>query len=520
MSELVAAPSSDKNTFMQRFLNTIENTGNKLPDPAMMFAYGVGIVFVLSLILSRFTWDFELPSTGEALMVNNLLDPAYLAEFVANMVPAFVGFAPLGISLVAVLGVGVSEHSGFINTALKKIMSVTPARALTPALVLVGILSHAASDAGYVLVIPIGGVIFYAAGRHPMAGIAAAFAGVSGGFSASFVPSAVDPLLQGFTQSAAQLYDLDYLVNPLCNFFFTASSSLLVVAVGWYVTDRIVEPRLNSTLKIDDDIEDAPEMDKISELENRAFRVAGTVLLLCLAIIAVIGIPETSPMRDAEGSLTSFSAPMMRSIVPFIFFCFVLPGVVYGRIAGTFKSSRDVMNAMTKSMSGMGSYLVIAFFCAQFLVAFGDSNLGTLLALAGAEGLKAMNMPGQMTVVGVIMLSGFVNLVVGSASAKWALIGPIFIPMLMAVGISPELTQAAYRIGDSSTNIITPLLPYFPLILVFCKRYIKDIGIGSVVSTMMPYSIALTVLWTIYLLVYWALGLPLGIAAGYTYPAM
>ena len=520
MSELVSPRLSAKKTFMERFLNGIEATGNKLPDPGMMFAYGVGIVFVLSLILSLFTWNFVVPSTGEALVVKNLLEPTYLAGFVANMVPAFVGFAPLGISLVAVLGVGVSEHSGFISTALKKIMSIIPARILTPALVLVGILSHAASDAGYVLVIPIGGVIFYAAGRHPMAGIAAAFAGVSGGFSASFLPSAVDPLLQGFTQSAAQLYDLEYLVNPLCNFFFTASSSLLVVCVGWYITDNIVEPRLQKTLKIDDDIEDAPEMGEISPLENKAFRAAGSVLLLCLGIISVIGIPENSPMRDAAGSLTSFSAPMMRSIVPFIFFCFVIPGVVYGRIAGTFKSSKDVMSAMSQSMSGMGSYLVIAFFCAQFLVAFGDSNLGTLLALSGAEGLKALNMPGQMTVVGVILLSGFVNLVVGSASAKWALIGPIFVPMLMAVGISPELTQAAYRVGDSSTNIITPLLPYFPLILVFCRRYIKNIGIGSIVSTMMPYSIALTTLWTIYLLIYWTVGMPLGIAAGYTYPPM
>ncbi len=520
MSELIVKRPLDKKPLLQRFLDGIEATGNKLPDPGMMFAYGVGIVFIVSLILSQFSWNFVLPSTGEMLVVENLVTPTYLAEFVANMVPAFVGFAPLGISLVAVLGVGVSEQSGFISTALKKMMSVVPARSLTPVLILVGILSHAASDAGYVLVIPIGGVLFYAAGRHPMAGIAAAFAGVSGGFSASFVPSAVDPLLQGFTQSAAQLYDLGYLVNPLCNFFFTATSSLLVVAVGWYVTERIVEPRLNKTLKIDDDVEDAPEMGSITPLENKAFRAAGSVLLACLTIIALIGIPENSPMRDAEGSLTSFGAPMMRSIVPFIFFCFVLPGIVYGRIAGTFKSSSDVMSSMTQSMSGMGSYLVIAFFCAQFLVVFGDSNLGTLLALAGAEGLKALNMPGQMTIVGVIFLSGFVNLVIGSASAKWALIGPIFVPMLMAVGISPELTQAAYRVGDSSTNIITPLLPYFPLILVFCKRYIKDIGIGSVVSTMMPYSIALLVLWTIYLLIYWSLGLPLGIAAGYTYPAM
>ncbi|MFQ2093661.1 AbgT family transporter [Aeromonas taiwanensis] len=504
--------------WLNRFLNGVEKAGNKLPDPAMLFLYALLIVWVGSWIGSQFTFDLVNPRTGEAVVVNNLLTGAGLAEFLSSMVTTFTGFAPLGIVLVAMLGVGVAEQSGFINTGLKKLLKVTPARFLTPMLILVAIVSHTAADAGYVLVIPIGGIIFHAAGRHPLAGIAAAFAGVSGGFAANFLPSGGDALLQGFTQSAAQLLDPDYMVNTLCNIIFTGASSLLIICVGWFVTERIVEPRLKQ-VPLNEDLESADEMGRYSERESRAFNWAGFAMLAAVVLLGLALSPGDSPLRAPDGSLTTFAAPVMKSIVPLIFLLFILPGIVYGFVAGSFKSGKDLIDAMSATMNKMGSYMVMAFFCALFIKAFGDSNLGTLLALSGAEVLHALALPGEVTIVGMILLTATVNLVVGSASAKWALISPILVPMLMAVGISPELTQAAYRVGDSASNIITPLMVFFPLVVVYCQQYVKSTGIGTLVSMMLPYSLAFLVSWTIFLLVYWGLGFPLGLQAPYVYPA-
>ncbi|PJE78735.1 p-aminobenzoyl-glutamate transport protein [invertebrate metagenome] len=515
-----AKPPQDtsKPSLTDRFLDVIERTGNKLPDPAMLFIYGLALIFILSTLLSFFTFDYIHPVTKEVLSVRNLINGDYLAAFLGDMVTTFTSFAPLGVVLVAMMGIGVAENAGFINTAIKKALTITPARILTPALIAIGIFSHVAADAGYVLVIPIGGIIFYAAGRHPIAGIAAAFAGVSGGFSASFIPSSIDPLLAGFTESAAQLYDANYIVNPLSNYFFTTASSVLIILVGWYITDKIIEPRLKATV-VDDDAE-TQDMDTISDRESRAFKWAGLTMLAGAILLVALSLPENSSLRDASGSLTSSTAPLMKSIVPLIFLLFMIPGIVYGKIAGTFSSSKDVIDSLSKTLGHMSSYMAMAFFIALFLKAFNDSHLGVLLALVGAEGLEAMNLSGSMTIVGIIFLSALVNLLVGSASAKWALIGTIFVPMLMSVGISPELSQAAYRIGDSSSNIITPMLPYFPLVVVYCQRYIKNTGIGTVASMMMPYTLVFIVVWTLFLLGYWALGFPLGIQGGYVYPAL
>lgn len=508
----------EKPKLIDRFLNTIERLGNILPDPALLFLGGMLIVWAFSAILSPMTFSEIDPRTGQAIQVQNLLTGSAIASFLAGMVKTFTGFAPLGVVLVAMLGVGIAEHSGYINAGLKEILSYTPKFLLTPVLIFVGIISHTATDAGYVLVIPLGGIIFYALGRHPLAGIAAAFAGVSGGFSANFIPSAIDPLLQGFTQSAAQIYDPEILVNPLCNWFFTGVSSFLIIGLGWFITDKIVEPRLKNT-EIDGDPNDLPVMEDLTRNERRAFWISSAVMFFGLLLLVLSLIPTTSPLRTPEGSLADFKAPIMQSIVPLIFLLFMLPGVTYGYLAGTFKSSKDVISSMTKAMNTMAYYVVLAFFCALFIDAFGKSNIGALLAVKGAAGLEAMGLPATATIAGIIFLTAMVNLLVGSASAKWALIGPIFVPMLMALGISPELTQAAYRVGDSTSNIITPLMPYFPLVVVFCQRYVKNTGIGTLVSMMLPYSVMFLIAWTIFLLAYWQLGIPLGIQAPYVYPA-
>jgi len=505
-----------KKGLVNKLLDFVERAGNKLPDPAILFFILMLVIWGLSAIFSNMNFSELDPTTGSAIEINNLLTSGSLADFLSDMVSTFMGFAPLGIVLVAMLGVGVAEHSGFINAGLKSMLQVTPKKLLTPMLILVAIVSHTATDAGYVLVIPLGGVIFYAAGRHPVAGIAAAFAGVSGGFSANFIPSGIDPLIQGFTQSAAQLVDPTIQLNPLNNYFFTSTSSILIILVGWYITDRIVEPRLkNSPVELEEG--DEVSMDALNKLEKKSFYIATVVMLLGLLGLYFWAAPADSALRDADGEIASFSAPLMQAIVPLIFIVFLIPGVVYGLISKTFKSSKDIIISMSKSMEGMSYYIVMAFFCALFIDAFGKSNLGALLALKGANGLQALSLPAEITIIGIVVLTGFVNIFIGSASAKWALIAPIMVPMLMQLGISPDLTQASYRVGDSVSNIITPLLPYFPLVVVYCQKYVKDTGIGTLVSMMIPYSIAFFILWSIFLLVYWKLGIPLGLQASYEY---
>jgi aminobenzoyl-glutamate transport protein len=499
------------------FLGTVERVGNKLPDPAVLFIALLFIVWVLSWLLSYFTFSYVDPRTAAPIAVANQLTGTAITAFMTGFVTNFVTFGPIGTVLVAMLGIGVAEHSGFITTGIRALLNVTAKWLLTPMVILVGIMSHSAVDAGYVLVIPIGGVIFYAAGRHPLAGIAAAFAGVSGGFSANFLPAALDPLLQGLTLGGAQLLDPAIEVNTLNNYFFTASSSFLIIGLGWWITDRIVEPRIADT-PIDGDADDLPELHDLKPEERRGLRWALLAMLLGIVILAATLVPETSPWRDANGELVSFGAPIMQSIVALIFFLFLIPGIVFGYVAGTLKGIKDVIDGMSHSMHQMAYYLVIMFFIAQFVYAFNASNLGTLLALAGAEMLKSLEDYPSVLIVGIVLLTGFVNLFVGSASAKWGLLAPIFVPMLMALGISPDLTQAAYRVGDSSTNIITPLMPYFPLVVVYCQRYVKNTGIGTLAAMMLPYSLWFLVTWTTFLLIYYAIGFPLGFAASYTYP--
>ncbi|WP_233558159.1 AbgT family transporter [Alginatibacterium sediminis] len=512
----MSSASVSKRSLSIRFLDKVERVGNKLPDPAMLFFGGLLLVWLLSWVLSTISFAEIDPRTSEALVINNLLTGARLADFLSSMVTTFTSFAPLGVVLVAMLGVGVAEHSGFINAGLKLMLKVTPKQLLTPSIILVAIVSHTATDAGYVLVIPLAGVIFYAAGRHPLAGIAAAFAGVSGGFSANFIPSAIDPLLQSFTQSAARIIDPAIQINPLNNWYFAAASSFLIIAIGWFLTDKVVEPRLKNNV-VDGDPEDIPKFEEITSVEHKAFKVASMVMIAGCLLLWAVSAPESSPLRAENGSLADFSAPLMQSIVPLIFLLFVFPGVTFGLMTGTFKSSHDIVQAMTKAMNGMSYYIVMAFFCALFIAAFSQSNIGALMALKGAAALQALALPSSVTIVGLVFLVAFVNLFVGSASAKWALIGPILVPMLMQLNISPDLSQAAYRVGDSSSNIITPLMPYFPLVVVYCQRYVKSTGIGTLMSMMLPYSICMLVLWTAFLLIYWGLGIPLGIQASYTY---
>lgn len=554
-----AAPPPNNNpprTPFTSLLNWIEWAGNKLPDPAILFVIALLLTWVLSALLAPVAFTEEdprarleetkrqnkvraatslsalgmmanpagapaafnaasllhqpAPEPVETIKVKSQIASEPMATFLERMVDTFVRFPPLGVVLVAMLGVGVAEHTGFINACLKAALRVTPRQLLTPALLVVAILSHTAGDTGYVLIIPLGGVIFATAGRHPLAGIVCAFAGVSGGFSANFIISPLDPLLQGLTEASAQLVDPNYRVNTLCNYFFMASSSLLIVAIGWFLTDRVIEPKLRG-VPIDGDPAEMPHMGELTAEERRGMIAGLASALGCLALLGLWAFADLHFRRVA----------LDKGIVPLIFLIFLLPGIVHGYVAGTVKNHRDIVKGMSKSMSTMGYYLVMAFFAALFIYAFANSNLGILLAVKGANFVQSLGLPPQITIIGIIIMTTLVNLLIGSASAKWALLGPIFVPMLMQLGLSPELTQAAYRVGDSSTNIITPLMPYFPLIVVYCQRYVKGTGIGTLIALMIPYSICFLTLWTLWLMVFWALGLPLGIPldVGFDYPA-
>ncbi|MCE3002779.1 MAG: AbgT family transporter [Xanthomonadaceae bacterium] len=506
-------------TRLQRVLDWIERVGNKLPDPALLFVLLMGVVAVLSWALSGVTWEVIDPRSKAPLVINNLLDGESITAFFSAMVNTFVTFAPLGVVLVSMLGLGIAEHTGFINAVLRALMQVTVKSMLTPMVAFVAILSHYAVDAGYVLVIPLAGVIFYAAGRHPLAGIAAAFAAVSGAYSATFiVPTSLDPMLSNITMAAAQILDPAHQVSPVNNLWFTASSSILVVVVVWVLTDRVIEPRLVRSTAVDGDTSQMPTFEPLKPVERRAMWLALGAMVLAAAVFTLAALPGDSVWRGTDGSLTANDAALMKSIVPLIFILFLVPGVTYGIAAGTVKTHKDVIAGMSKAMSGMGYYLVLVFFCAQFIWLFSRSNLGVLLAVEGAEFLKAASLPVPVTLLGITLLTTTVNILIGSASAKWTLLAPIFVPMLMQLGISPDLTQAAYRIGDSSTNIITPLMPYFPLVVVFCQKYVRNTGIGTVVALMIPFSISFLVLWSLFLAGYMALELPLGPGSSYVYP--
>ena len=502
---------------MNRFLNAVEAAGNKLPHITMLFIYALVIAMVLSFLLSFISFDYKHPSTGETIRVINMLSPANLLELVVSSVKNFMNFPPLGMTIVATMGIGIAEGSGFIHVLLKKLLSIIPRKVLTPAVIIVSILCHIVSDSAYVVLMPVSALIFYSCGRHPLAGIACSFAALAGGFTASYTPSIIDPVMQSFT---AQTLDPSYSVNVLCNYFYALGGTFFVIAACWYVTDKIVEPRLRMTMPLDSGLENDPDLqlNPISGIEQRAFKIACLTWLAFIALFFALCVPEHSLFRAPDGSLTSPKAPVMQAIVPLLFLFFAVPGLAYGYASRTFKNSTDVIKSMEHVLTMLLSFIVFAFFAAQFLYVFGRSNIGTLLAIAGAEFLKNMGLPSGMTLFGIILLTGMLNILITSATSKWAILSTIFVPMLMMLGISPELTQAAFRVSDSAVNVSTPLFPFYPLLIMYCQKYAKATGVGTLCSMMLPYTVALLVVLTLVLYAYWIIGIPLGFDSGYVYP--
>ncbi len=505
---------------LDRFLNIVERLGNKLPHITMLFIYALIIAIVLSWALSYIDFDYHNPITKDKIVIINMMSPDNLLNLLVSSINNFMAFPPLGITLVATLGIGIAEGSGFIHILLKKLLSITPQKLLTPAIVVISIFSHLASDSVYVVLMPVAALMFYACGRHPLAGIACSFAGLSGGFTASFTPSVIDPVMQSFTEAAARTVDADYVVNVLCNYFYSLGGTIFVILATWYVTDKIVEPRLMKTMPIDKDVASNPEnvIDKIKPEETKAFRVAVIAELAFLLGLAILCYPEDSIFRAEDGSLTSPKAPIMQGLVPILFFVFSIPGLAYGIKIGKFKTSSDVIHSMEHVLHMLLSFIVFAFFAAQFLFVFGKSNIGALLAVSGAEWIKSLGMPSGITLFGIIMLTGLLNILITSATSKWAILSTIFVPMLMLLGISPELTQAAFRVSDSAVNVSTPLFPFYPLLIMYCQRYCRQAGVGTLCSMMIPYTVTLLIVLTVVLYLYWFLNIPIGFDSGYVYP--
>ncbi|MDD4058962.1 MAG: AbgT family transporter, partial [Bacteroidales bacterium] len=403
------------------------------------------------------------------------------------------------------IGIGVAEGSGLFTVLVRQLVLGAPKRLITASIIVAGIFSHLASEVGYVILIPLGAMIFHALGRHPMAGFAAAFAGVSAGFGSNFLIGSVDPILAGLSTSAANIIDPEMNINPMVNYFFMVASALMVVFVGTWITEKIVEPRLGTYHGTEKPL----EIEQITSLEKRGLKWAGWGTLLFLAAMAMTIIPEDGLLRDPEtgGVLRS---PFFSGIVVGLLLLFFVPGMIYGIIVGSIKSDKDVVKHMTHSMKGLGGYIVLVFFAAQFIYWFNYSNLGLVVAIDGAEFLKNIGFTGIPLMLSFVLLAAFLNMFMGSASAKWAIMAPVFIPMFMLLGYHPGLTQAAFRIGDSVTNVITPMMSYFALIVTYAQKYDEKNGIGTIISLMIPYTVVFFIAWAILLTAWLLIGVPVG----------
>lgn len=499
------------NKFFYKFLDFIEISGNRLPHPATLFLIFALIIPIASFIAYLVHWDTIHPATGELIEPINLLSKDGLNLIITKMVSNFTGFAPLGVVVVAMLGIGVAEESGLISALVRRVVLAAPKRILTFVIVFTGILTNVASDVGYVLLIPLAAMIFIAFRRNPIVGMAAAFAGVSGGFSANLVLGTIDPLLSGLSEEAAQIIDINYTVNPTANYYFMVVSTFFIAAVGTFVTEKITEPRYANVQAVTDD----SIIEKLQPKEKKALRITGLTFLILIVLVLIGLVPENGILRGEGNGL--LNSPLIKGVVAFIFIIGAVCGTVYGVVSGKFKNDGEVMKGMEKAMGNIAGYLVLAFFAAQFIAYFKWSNLGMIFAIKGAGFLTSLNIGLIPLLLLFIVLSAIINLFIGSASAKWALLAPVFIPMFMLMGYTPGLAQVVYRIGDSVTNIISPMMSFFVLIIAFFQRYDKKAGMGTIISLMLPYSIGFFIIWSLLLVAWILLDLPLGPGVGIHY---
>ncbi len=509
MSQIRSGPTPERTSALQRFLALIEKGGNALPHPATLFFLFAAAIVVVSDIAARMGLEVVHPKSGDTVRPFSLLSLQGLHRILTETVTNFTGFAPLGTVLVALLGIGVAESSGLIGATMRSLVMAAPRKLLTPVVVFAGVMSNVGSEIGYVLLVPLAAQIFMAAGRHPVLGLSAAFAGVSGGYSANLLLGTVDPLLAGLTQEAARMTDASFELSPACNYYFMVASTFVITLVGWWVAERLVAPRLGDWRSADGSAATSQELRALTPDERRGMRFALLTLAMITAVLLWGTVPAHGFLRDAK-THELLKSPFMSGIVTLIFVTGLLLGLAYGIGARTIRKDSDLIDGMAKSMKTLGGYLVLVFFAAQFVAYFNWTNLGTIVAVRGAEFLRDSGFVGSPLLVMFILLTAFLNLFMGSAAAKWAIMAPVFVPMFSLLGYDPALTQCAYRVGDSCTNIISPMMSYFALIIAFYQTYDKQAGLGSLVATMLPYSLIFLAVWTAFFVLWISMGLPLG----------
>ena len=496
-----------KPALINRFLGHVERAGNALPNPASLFVALAGLVVIVSYVCHLLGVAVTNPANGKVVAVVNLLSVEGVQRMILEATRNFLAYPPLGLTLACLLGIGIAEYSGLIGALLRLVVLKSPAKWITPMVVFAGVMSNAGSEVGYVLLIPLAAALFHALGRHPFLGLAAAFAGVSGGYSANLLVGSVDVLLSGLSEAAAQIVDPTFKVNLMANYYFMVVSTLIVTVAGTWVTEKIVAPRIG------DYRGDAPreELKPVSAAERRGLWAAAGAATLLTAVVLWGVLPADGFLVNPKNPDFAASA-FMVGMVTFIFLYGLLPGLAYGLAAGTIKNDHDVIAGMNGTMKSLASFIVLAFFAAQFIAYFTWTNLGIITAVSGAQLITHLGLEDLPTLlmIALVLFAAGVNLLISSASAKWALLAPVFVPMFMLLGYSPALVQGAFRVGDSVTNIITPLMSYFPLILTFAHKYDPRAGLGTLIAMMLPYSIAFLIAWTLLLIGWIALGVPMG----------
>ncbi len=499
--------NKSKKKGIARFLDWVERVGNKLPHPFTLFVYLVLFVIIISFIISRFGIQVKHPVNDEIIIVKNLLSVEGLKYILLNLISNFVEFKPLGLVLTMMIGIGLAEQTGLMSAFMRKFILGASEKLLIMSIFLIGICGNIASDAAVIIVPPLAGAIFYSVKKNPLVGIAAGYAAACAGFTANLIVAGTDALLAGITEEAAHIVDETVTVSPLVNYYFMFVSTLVLTVIGAWITTKYVEKQAGPYTVTDKTIENEEDY-KMKENEKKGLKIAGKVTLIYWGIILLALIPKTSPLRNPDGGL--IPSTFISSIVPFILFWFIAIGIAYGKKSGSIKTDADIPRLMGKAMEGMAGYIVLVFVISQFVSYFNWTNLGLVIAISLGNLLKAANFTGFGMIVCVILITMFINLFIGSGSAKWALLAPVFVPMFLMLGYSPAFAQLAYRVGDSATNAITPLFPYFPILIGFMKKYDDNLGMGTAMSYLMPYTIGFGLVWIIMMAVWFYLKLPLG----------
>lgn len=483
-----------------RFLDAVERLGNALPDPVVIFLIIIVVLVLLSAAGAAAGWSAVNPVTGERLVAKSLLSAELVRQLLMEMPKTYTGFAPFGLALTLVLGASVADQSGLLGSLMRSAMRRVPDRLLIPAVVLIGMLTTHAVDSGYLVYVPLAGVAFAVAGRNPVMGIVLGFIGCSTGLAGNLLPGQYDVLIFGITEAGARIVSPGWHMNPLGNWYFIAAIGITFVSLAWLITVTVTERRLGPWQAG----EHAPvEQTAPAPTERRGLRAAGLAGGLVIALFAALVLwPGYTPLYDATAAPDQRMMPFYRSIAAMLFVLFVATGWAYGKASGTIASHRDLVAMMGRGLEGMATYFVLMFFAAHFVAMFGWSNLGPICAIKGAEMLRAMAIPPALLLPVLTTMSAWLDFLIASGSAKWTAMAPVTVPMLMLLNISPEMSTAAYRVGDTVTNLISPLNAYFILSLLYCQRWVPDFRLGSLLSLTLPYAVAfylagnlITVLW-------------------------